>query len=597
VEQTISEQLRSVVQRYGERIALTGPNYAPLSYAGLFEQVAHVVDALNDLGVGRGDRVALVMADGPKMAITFLGLSACATCTPLNPAYRVGEFESLFGDLRPKALLVMAGVESAAVTAAESASIPIIELFDKKNDSAGFTPRSKITAATTQPGFAKWDDIALILFTSGTTARPKLVPLTQTNLMASARNIAATLQLTPNDRCLNIMPLFHIHGLVGGLLASLVNGGSVVCPPGFLAAKFYDWLKEFQPTWYTAAPTMHQAVLAQAKNCAEIIQKYPLRFIRSSSAPLPRKVMEDLETVFQAPVIEAYGMTEAANQITSNPLPPGVRKSGSTGKPAGPEVAILDEAGDLQPAGVIGEVVIRGANVMRGYASSDGDSNLAFTDGWFRTGDQGYLDGDGYLFLTARIKELINRGGTKISPREIEEVLMAHPAVEQAVGFPVMHPTLGEDVVAAVVLRPAAMVEPEELKELVATKLADFKVPRAVVIVDEIPKSPTGKIQRGALAKKFARQLNSEFVAPQSELERTVGRIIAEVLGIERVGAADNFFALGGDSLRATQVLARIRTVLDVNLSIATVFRKSTVAELADEIRRVRAETAADREG
>jgi acyl-CoA synthetase (AMP-forming)/AMP-acid ligase II/acyl carrier protein len=590
MEQTISGQLKSVVQRYGDRIALTAPNYAPLSYTALLEQIVYVVDALSQRGVGRGDRVALVMTDGPSMAVAFLGLAACATCAPLNPAYRVGEFESLFSDLRPKALLVSAGIESTAVTAAENVSIPVIELFGKENAAAGFAGKSKITAPTTRHGLAKADDVALLLFTSGTTARPKLVPLTHANLIASARAIESALQLTPNDRCLNIMPLFHIHGLVGGLLASLMNGGSVVCPPGFLAAKFFDWLGEFQPTWYTAVPTMHQAILGQGKNSADIIRRNPLRFIRSSSSPLPKHVMEDLETVFQTPVIESYGMTEGAHQITSNPLPPGIRKPGSTGKAAGPDVAILDEGGNRQPEGVVGEVVIRGANVMHGYASPEGASHLAFTDGWFRTGDQGYIDGDGYLFLTARIKELINRGGLKISPREIEAVLMTHPAVEQAVAFPVAHPTLGEDVAAAIVLRPETKVVPGDLKEFVSNQLADFKVPRELIIVDEIPKSPTGKTQRGALTKKFSQQLQSQFVAPRSELESTVARIFAEVLGIERVGTADNFFALGGDSLRATQVLARIRAVFDLNLSIAAVFRNSTVTELADEIVRFRAE-------
>jgi acyl-CoA synthetase (AMP-forming)/AMP-acid ligase II/acyl carrier protein len=287
-------------------------------------------------------------------------------------------------------------------------------------------------------------------------------------------------------------------------------------------------------------------------------------------------------------------MTEASHQIASNPLPPGRRKPGSVGKAAGAEIAIMDEAGNLRPAGTVGEVVIRGDNVMLGYADNAAANAIAFTQGWFRTGDQGYFDDEGYLFLTGRIKELINRGGEKISPHEIDDVLMAHPAVEQAVAFAVPHATLGEDVGAAVVLRPAAKAEAQELREFAATRLSDFKVPRQIVIVDEIPKSATGKLQRSGIAEKFADQLKVEYVAPQSELERALANIVAEVLGVEHVGATENFFTLGGDSLRATQVIGRIRAMFDVNLSIATIFRKSTVAELADEIVQEIADTERD---
>jgi acyl-CoA synthetase (AMP-forming)/AMP-acid ligase II/acyl carrier protein len=435
-------------------------------------------------------------------------------------------------------------------------------------------------------GFAEAEDTALLLFTSGTTARPKLVPLTHANLLVSARNIAAALQLTADDRCLNIMPLFHIHGLVGGLLSALVSGGSAVCPAAFSAADFVSLLGEFRPTWYTAVPAMHQSILVQAESCAGTIKQNPLRFIRSCSAPLPQRLATELENVFGAPVIEAYGMTEAAHQIASNPLPPAARKPGSVGKAAGAEIAIVDRAGRRQPLGAIGEVVIRGANVMCGYAGCGGGDGV-FLHGWLRTGDLGCLDADEYLFLTGRIKELINRGGEKISPREIDDVLAAHPAVSQAAAFAVKHPTLGEDVMAAVVLRPGAAAEPEEIRRFAASELGDVKVPRQIFFIDGMPRSASGKIQRARLAELLAHQLRAPFVAPESELQRTLARIIAAVLGVEQVGLNDNFFVLGGDSLRAFQVLARIRNTFEVNLSITTIFRKVTVAELADEMQRI----------
>ena len=339
---------------------------------------------------------------------------------------------------------------------------------------------------------------------------------------------------------------------------------------------------------------MHQAILSQAPAHADTIRHIPLRFIRSSSSALPTRVLEELESVFNAPVIESYGMTEASHQIASNPLPPASRKPGSVGIAAGPKIAIMDDAGKLLPAGTIGEVVVRGENVTLGYVDSGAANAAAFTGGWFRTGDQGYLDEEGYLFLTGRIKELINRGGEKISPREVDDVLLAHPAVEQAAAFGVPHPTLGEEVAAAVVLRPGTEATAAELSEFAAGRMADFKTPKQILIVDEIPKSATGKLQRAGLAETFASLLHGDGNTPETQLEAMMVQIYAEVLGVGSVGATDNFFALGGDSLRATQVTSRVRAMFDVNLSIATVFRKPTVAGLAAEIVRAMTDSNGD---
>jgi acyl-CoA synthetase (AMP-forming)/AMP-acid ligase II/acyl carrier protein len=601
-EFNIDENAQSIPQRiewwlalHGKRIALAAPDHDSLTYTALFEQVADIVAGLNNLAVGRGDRVALVLPDGLKMAIAFLGLSAGATCAPLNPALQKTEFDAIFDDLAPRALVIEAGADFAAVAAARQRSMPIIELSTVgENGSGRVMLRGATGAAPVRTGFASAADVALMLFTSGTTARPKLVPLTHANVLASAHNITTALRLSPDDRCLNIMPMFHIHGLIGGLLASLVSGGSVVCPPKFAGADFFNWWERFKPTWYTAVPAMHQAILAQAPAHADTIRHIPLRSIRSSSSALPTRVLEELESVFTAPVIESYGMTEASHQIASNPLPPASRKPGSVGIAAGPEIAIMDDAGKLLPAGTIGEVVVRGENVTLGYVDNDVANAAAFTDGWFRTGDQGYLDNEGYLFLTGRIKELINRGGEKISPREVDDVLLAHPAVAQAATFAVAHPTLGEEVAAAVVLRPRMQTTAAELSEFVASRIANFKLPKQILIVDEIPRSATGKLQRASLGDKFARLLQGETVAPETQLESRMAQIYAEVLGVESVGATDNFFALGGDSLRATQVISRVRAMFDLDLSIATVFRKPTVAGLAAEIVRAMMDSNGD---
>jgi acyl-CoA synthetase (AMP-forming)/AMP-acid ligase II len=349
---------------------------------------------------------------------------------------------------------------------------------------------------------AQPSDVALVLHTSGTTARPKIVPLSQANVAASARHIGATLKLTPADCCLNIMPLFHIHGLIAAVLSSIAAGGAVICTPGFDALRFFRWLDEERPTWVTAVPTMHQAILSRAERNKEIIARARLRFLRSSSSSLPGPVMQELEAVFGCPLVESYGMTEASHQMASNPLD-GVRKPGLVGLAAGPEVAIMDDDGRILPQGEIGEVVIRGPNVTAGYENNPDANAKAFIHGWFRTGDQGMLDADGYLMLTGRLKELINRGGEKVSPLEVDGVLSAHPAVAQALTFAMPHAKLGEEVAAAVVLREGAALTDRELRDFAAKHLADFKVPRKVVFLPEIPKGATGKLQRIGLAEKL----------------------------------------------------------------------------------------------
>lgn len=498
---TISELL---VAGGDDACAIGAPGQEWLTYAGLRRHVAATVAALNDYGIGRNDRVAIVLPNGPEMATAFVGIACGATTAPLNPAYREEEFEFYLSDLGARALVVEHGSASPAVNAARKLEIPVLELTP--GDTAGlftFTADKDTTEATTHGGLAEGDDVALVLHTSGTTSRPKIVPLTHKNLCASARNIRTTLALTPEDRCLNVMPLFHIHGLMAAILASLSTGASVVCTPGFNALKFFSWLDEAKPTWYTAVPTMHQAILARAPRSKEIVEAAKLRFIRSSSSSLPPQVMKALEETFGAPVIEAYAMTEASHQMTSNPLPPRPRKPGTVGVAAGPEVAIMNEQGELLPRGSVGEVVIRGDNVTRGYENNPKANAENFTNGWFRTGDQAVMDDEGYLTITGRLKEIINRGGEKISPREVDDVLMDHPAVQQVVTFAMPHPKLGEEVAAAVVLREGQDVSEHEIRDFAAEHLADFKVPRKVLFLDEIPKGATGKLQRIGLAEKL----------------------------------------------------------------------------------------------
>jgi acyl-CoA synthetase (AMP-forming)/AMP-acid ligase II len=485
----------------GAAPALLGAGRAPLDYDGLRAQVARTVVALNALGVGRNDAVAIVLPNGPEMASAFLSIAAGATTAPLNPGYRADEFNFYLRDLDARLLVVAEGAGTPAIDVARGLGIAVATLHAPTGAPAGVFELRGAPGRTSNGGVARPDDVALVLHTSGTTSRPKVVPLSHANVCASAGHIAASLALTAADRCLNIMPLFHIHGLVAALLSSLAAGASVACTAGFNALHFFAALTEFRPTWYTAVPTMHQAIVARAARHRDAIAANPLRLIRSSSASLPPQVMATVEAAFGAPVIEAYGMTEAAHQMTSNPLPPRPRKPGSVGLAAGPEVAIMDESGALLAAGETGEVVIRGANVTAGYSNNPTANAAAFTGGWFRTGDQGRFDAEGYLWLTGRLKEIINRGGEKISPREVDEVLLDHPAVAQAVTFALPHDKLGEEVAAAVVLREGASADERTLQMFAGERLAAMKVPRKIVFLDEIPKGTTGKLQRIGLAR------------------------------------------------------------------------------------------------
>ncbi|MEO1424508.1 MAG: acyl--CoA ligase [Pseudomonadota bacterium] len=459
-------------------------------------------------GIGRGDRVAIVLPNSPEMATAFISIAQICTTAPLNPAYRVDEYDFYLSDLKAKAIVLPDGYEGPALEAAQRHDLIILRLIVDATGPAGSFTLEGPTAAGADMTEPTAEDIALILHTSGTTSRPKIVPLLQSNLAASAGNIAETLALTPEDRCLNIMPLFHIHGLVAAVSSSLVSGGSIWCSSGFDALKFFGQLDTAKPSWYTAVPTMHQAILTRAKRNADVVARAELRFIRSSSASLPPQVLTAVEETFGAPLIESYGMTEACHQMASNPLPPRAHKAGSVGIAAGPQVRIAHETEDrLLGDAETGEVVISGTNVTPGYESNPDANAKSFFDAdgarWFRTGDQGAFDAERYLRLTGRLKEIINRGGEKISPLEVDEILMDHPAIQQVVTFALPHPKLGEEVAAAVKLRDGSDATEREIRDFATERLADFKVPRKIVILDEIPKGATGKMQRIGMAEKL----------------------------------------------------------------------------------------------
>ncbi len=505
----MAESIAGIIARHPDDApAIGAPGRGWMTYGALRAQAGAVRKWLRKAGIGGADRVAIVLPNGPEMATAFVTVAQSATTAPLNPAYREEEFAFYLEDLKAKAIIVAEDYEGPALPAAARFDLTILRLTADPTAPAGtFTLTVEGPVAAEAPaGDPGADDVALILHTSGTTSRPKIVPLLHSNILASARNIATSLSLTPEDRCLNIMPLFHIHGLVAAVASTLSSGGSIACTPGFDALKFFGWLGESDPTWVTAVPTMHQAILARAPRNADAIAAARLRFLRSSSSSLPGPVMGKLAEVFGVPVVEAYGMTEAAHQMCSNPLGAGAQKPGAVGLPAGPDVRIAHEAENHLIDG-IGEVSISGPNVTPGYEGNPDANAKNFFDAegkrWFRTGDQGGFDEDGFLRLTGRLKEIINRGGEKISPLEVDDVLSDHPAVVQAVTFAMPHPKLGEEVAAAIVLAEGAEASEQDIRDFAASRLANFKVPRKVLILTEIPKGATGKLQRIGLAEKL----------------------------------------------------------------------------------------------
>lgn len=499
------QRLADLIQQHPDTAhAIGAPGREWMTYADLKALSENVRQVLRSAGISTPDRVAIVLPNGPEMAAAFVTVAQSATTAPLNPAYKEDEFAFYLDDLKARAIIVEANYDGPARAAAERYDMAVIELTATE-------PAGTFTLSTDAKGDATdtvpaADDVALILHTSGTTSRPKIVPLLQSNVTASAENIRVSLALTSEDCCLNVMPLFHIHGLIAAVSASLAAGASISCAPGFDALKFYGWLEEVNPTWYTAVPTMHQAILARAPRNADIIKNARLRFLRSSSSSLPGPVMTQLADTFGAPVVEAYGMTEAAHQMCCNPIELGRQKPGAVGLPAGPEVRIAHEVESRLIEG-LGEICISGPNVTPGYEANPEANAKNFFEAegkrWFRTGDQGMFDEDGFLSLTGRLKEIINRGGEKISPLEVDGILSDHPAVAQCVTFAVPHAKLGEDVAAAVVLKEGQRATDRDIRNFASERLAAFKVPRTVLILDEIPKGATGKLQRIGLAEKL----------------------------------------------------------------------------------------------
>jgi acyl-CoA synthetase (AMP-forming)/AMP-acid ligase II/acyl carrier protein len=589
---SIRKLLRTVADKDPARPAILAPGRLALSYARLLELADHTRNQLRGFGIGPQDRLAMVLPTSPETAAAFLTVSDCAVSAPMNPALNRRELTFHLSDLHARAVIVWPGESKEARAAAADLHLPTLELRPSLDAEAGWfelAPGDGWTAFKANgETILDTPETSLLLHTSGSTARPKLVPLSARALCFSSACTARSLALTSSDRCLNMLPLFHVHGLVSGLLVPLASGSSIVLTSGFVPERFRSWLEEFQPTWYSASPVMHQVILEQLDSSGPL-DKSGLRFVRSGSASLSRTTMERLESGLGVPMIEAYGMTEVPH-ISGNPLHR--RKLASVGVSVAPELAILDESGKIQPPGKTGEVVVRGPTVTRGYENNAEANGVAFEGGWFRTGDQGWMDEEGYLFLTGRLKEMINRGGEKVSPYEVEAALLEHSAIAKAAVFSIPDPRWGEEVGAAVVLKDSQAATEEQLRHFVRERLAMYKVPRRIVKLPALPVGPTGKTMRIGLAAQLNLGETScvkSHAAPKAmptnqATETTLCQLWADVLEISDVTAEDNFFDRGGHSLLALRLLSRINRLFEIELPLRVLFEAPTLRELARAI-------------
>ena len=581
-QRTIGEVIRAHAELRPKQAAIVGSDFSAVSYRMLQDEIDEVRAALRHAGFDRDARIAVAIANSAQAARAIIAIACSATAVPIDPKLTVAEVERCLLVVRPQAVLVLRDTNSATRTAAEQRGFPIIEASVAKDGRLQLAvPSIGPSSPPDEPNPAA---PAFILHTSGTSADPNLVPFSHRNMQAVIERLQTWFELTPQDRCLNVSPVYYSHALTTTLLPPLMTGGSVAFPANPTNVDLSEWFSELRPTWYSAGPTLHLSVLEKAEARADARTMHSLRFISTAGAPISADVQQRMQTVLGVPVLEHYGSSETA-QIASNRPPPGPSKSGTVGIPWPGIVGIVDDDGKPMSVGQRGAVVVRGPSVMSGYLNAPERNRSIFQDGWFRTGDIGSIDEEGFLSLHGRDKELINRGSEKISPLEIDQALMSHPGVAQAAAYGVPHPRLGEDVAAAVVLHPGALVTPLELRDFLGTKLAAFKVPRRISILDELPKGITGKLLRRRLAESTQEKAQHAGLS-EERLHADLLQLWRRILKTEKISLDDDFFEIGGDSLLAMDVSLELGRLVGQTLPESILFEAPTVRELAKSVAR-----------
>jgi acyl-CoA synthetase (AMP-forming)/AMP-acid ligase II len=576
-----SGTIGEVISRHAElrpnQAAIVGSDFSTICYRQLQDEIGRVRACLRQAGFDRDARIAVAIANSAQAARAIIAVLCSATAVPIDPKLTISEVERCLLTLRPQAVLLLREVNSVARSAAEQRGFPIIEADMVGDGSLQLAaPKIGIGLPLEEPDV---EAPAFILHTSGTSADPNFVPFNHRNMLAVIERLQTWFELTPQDRCLNVSPVYYSHALTTTLLPPLMTGGSVAFPANPANVDLTEWFSELRPTWYSAGPTLHLSVLEKAEARPDARTLHSLRFVSSAGAVMPSEVQRRMQSVLGVPVLEHYGSSETA-QVASNRPPPAPSKPGTVGIPWPGIVAIVGEDGQPLPPGEKGVVLVRGPSVTSGYLNAPDRNGALFIDGWFRTGDIGSIDQEGFLSLHGRDKEQINRGSEKISPVEIDQTLMSHPAVAQAAAYGVPHPRLGEDVAAAVVLHPGALVSPLELREYLGTKLAAFKVPRRISILDELPKGITGKLLRRRLAE-HAQEKSQHSGLSEERLHGDLLQLWKRILKTESIGLDDDFFEKGGDSLLAMDVSLELQRLTGRTFSESIVFDAPTVRQLA----------------
>ena len=570
-----------------QTVALEAPGREPVTYGELYAHVQTTRSALRDAGVQPGEAVAVALPNGPELIRVLLAIGGLGACAPLDPALTETEYQYYLARLGARTLVIAGDAGSPASLAAQTRGMQVLQMSaaGEFGAIAGAAPELK----------RRRTDAAVLLFTSSTTGAPKLVPRTWANWYAIARNDERALELTAQDRYLGLMPLFHATGL-GAVLTQLWCGGAVISLPGVDVGSILRWVEDFRPTWFNSNVPLNRVILTLAREHGEVFRRAGLRLIRPTGATPDPQLLEGLEEATGALVLDGYGLTETGGVTRNTRL---ARRRGSAGRSSGLELAIVDARGNAMPAGECGEISMRGPTIASEYLDDPEANRKTFQDGWFRSGDTGYLDHDGFLFITGRLKETIDRGGEKILPQEVDAVLAEHPSVEDAVAFAIPHPTLGQEVAAAVVLREGATATVLELRRFVATRLAAFKVPRRIEFVDCIPRTMMGKPRRGVLSEMFGQRKATVGAQewPTGSIEGQLIEIWRRILKTQHIGAEDDFFELGGDSMSAAMMLLEVQRTLQAGEELferTDFFDVPTVATLAGIVREFAGESSED---
>jgi acyl-CoA synthetase (AMP-forming)/AMP-acid ligase II/acyl carrier protein len=588
---TIADAIQLQAALHPKRPAIITSRLASFTFQDLGEHIRSVGEQLHAAGIGSSSRVGILLPNGPEAVVFGVSIAAHAISVPLILKLTAEELDEELARLRLDAIVLPNWIDSPISIALKDRSLGVFHaghLVDSLS-SIAFDQVRDVPPPLRKAGVPSSDSTALVVRSSGTTGAAKYIRVTHANFLAVAGKVQRWFDLSGDDRSASMTPAYYAGGIKVNILSSLLLGGGVAIPPGPHPEKLAEWISDLRPTWFFVTPTLAQAILESLQSEPGGFEGHSLRFVAVAAGFLAETVRTKLESILRVPVLEFYGLSEAG-VMAANPAPPATHKPGTVGLISPGEVAIKDDRGGLLDPGAVGEIIVRGRSVSPGYLD---DTNplpgmIASEDGqdrWLPTGDLGIIDQDGFLTIVGRIKDVINRGGEKVTPYEIERALMLHPAVREAVAFGVPHPRLGENVSAAVVLKPETEVTPSELQSFLHERLAPFKVPQRVHVTSTLPRTETGKIRTSELRENFSNRVG-QFVPPEGDLEWLIADIWQRLLGRTDIGVEENFFEAGGDSLMTAEMIVEVETLTRRRIPLSALQGVLTIRQLARAILR-----------